>query len=342
MGAILEQLAVSLETAVPKTGINSDNDLKRFLYHVHTNHSHDVSKIHANEPTSILEKAVEKNMDLISITDHDNDNAWKENNIGVRSMEVETFDKRLEHLIHYGIVDIPDDYVSKEILDYRRKNNAYSLAKYALQDGCTVIMNHPWFVPNGGRANYRGIWEIAQKLELPVEVNEKRGFIENAATLYKAKKLGLPVVAGIDTHIGNISGTCTLAKGETTKEVLENIKKGNSYILWYNPMFCQPKMFAQYARQLIESSENTDLQRKYEGFYLGSRLDSLIEWVRTRDYNESRMKKNAAKFSLQGLSYLIGAFGYLPCLYGKSACKILKNKFSPPTKSLFREEKIYG
>ena len=185
------------------------------VLHLHSSYSRDVPSLRENHPERLIEKGIREGADYIAITDHDNDEAWR--NAGdrpacwIRGVEMEVFDKRrIGHPIHLGMLNISDDKLSDELHELALvANDADRLVNTALDNGVTVIANHPWWGPRGYHINSIRYWHFIERYRLPVEINEKRSLIENlAATVYAAHR-GLSIVAATDSHTRKVLPTCT-------------------------------------------------------------------------------------------------------------------------------------
>lgn len=299
------------------------------VLHLHSSFSRDVPQLEENRPERLIEKAVREGVDYMAITDHDNEDAWRNLSAQpqwlIRSVEMEVCDRRLGHPVHLGIHAVPDNDAFDELHALaHREHDAYGLIETAFERGCTVIANHPWWAPSGHSLNSIGFWRLIESFRLPVELNEKRSFIENAAALIYASVRGLPVIAATDSHTRKLLPVCTLARGETAAEFLHNVRMGETLLVpgWAG-LVDLPCMTARYLMDAIHSVRLRKMHSAPVVFESG--LDNIFGSL-GHDSALGRLAGHPlVKHTAGVLAYLSAALLYVPGAYAASAFKVLKD-----------------
>ncbi len=185
-----------------------------FDHHVHSKYSVRDSRSEIND---IIEVAKGTGLGGVSISDHDaiegslkaSKRSSKEFVI-IRSMEVSSLDG---HIIALGVKKrVERDMSAKETIDAIHKQGGIAIAA------------HPY------DSFRRGVGDLTFELDFDaIEINGHclRG---NGQAESIAKEHGIPLVGGSDAHsLSGIGAICTSVEGKTSKEVLENIKKGKCH-----------------------------------------------------------------------------------------------------------------
>ncbi|MFH1071592.1 MAG: hypothetical protein V1794_18380 [Candidatus Glassbacteria bacterium] len=305
------------------------------VLHLHSSFSRDVPDLDGNRPEALLDKGIRQGADYIAITDHDNDDAWRRAGhrppCWIRGVEMEVFDRRrIGHPVHLGLLNIADDRLSDRLHEIaHERHDADRLVRTALDNGVTVIANHPWWGPRGYHINSVRYWHFIEKYRLPVEVNDKRSLIENIAAVFYASHRNLPVVATTDSHTRKLLPTCTLAKGATIGEYLENLRRGETYIVpGYAGLVSVPAMMARYVLDVIRRPLPADCYRQ-SPLRLGAAplVDRIISLL-SSNHVVGRCLRNPLVSGLAGpLTYLVGALLYLPTAYAASSLKVLRDLY---------------
>ncbi|MBN2287760.1 MAG: hypothetical protein JXQ83_00410 [Candidatus Glassbacteria bacterium] len=303
------------------------------VLHLHSIFSRDVPKLAKNMPDILVCKALREGADYVAITDHDNDDGWRQASYRhpawIRGTEMEVHDESIGYPVHFGILNIGGDNLFEELWDIaHRRRSACRLVDTALQNGATVIANHPWWCPQGYRLNSVGLWDLVETFRLPVEVNSKRSLVENVATLIYAAQRNLPVVATTDSHTRRVLPTCTLARGDTPEEFLANIRRGQTYIVpGYAGFFQLPAMMTRYVLDVIQAHLAYGF---YEGpvkLGAGGLLDRLLAGISHSRLTDRLFTRQLASITAGLLTYLVGTFGYIPYTYAASTYKVLKDMY---------------
>ncbi len=208
---------------------------KKADLHVHTWYSDDVLPFKKLDPNYLYKKALRKNLDFITFTDHDTMAAydsigWKKNKL-VTGVEIEITDKkRVGHTIHTNVYGLSKEQFRdlREIsLDER---NIFSLLKYLKKNKLHYVYNHPYWCYNHEELNVDSVLKLVEHFPV-LEYN--MGIIKplNKFSLFLAQKYNKGVIASTDSHIGRIGRVYTLAEGDNFDEYFRNIAMGKSYIV---------------------------------------------------------------------------------------------------------------
>lgn len=216
------------------------NDLTKADLHAHTYYSMlripKLRGIHffqdsAISPKLLVKVARRRKLGAIALTDHDNMNGIKpfvkyasrfNDIIPIIGQEVTKYNQKKQgwsHVLTYGLESIPWEIRFKplpEFLDYLDDHNA------------VYILAHPFDLsqsaPAGGydRQTLRINFSILKRFRMVEIVNGLQPKRHNYLAQIVARALGLPGIAGGDSHQPNMIGRCyTYVEGSTQEEILE-------------------------------------------------------------------------------------------------------------------------
>ena len=219
------------------------NDLTRVDFHSHTFYSllrvPKLKGAHFFQDSALspklLVKIARKKVDAIALTDHDNMNGIDsflhyaskyKDIIPIVGQEVTKFDQKRRawaHILAYGAKKIPWDIRFKplpEFLDYLDENNII------------YVLAHPFDLSQSAPAG--GYWPKTHTINIPAL--KRLGMVEiinglqpkrhNYLTQLISRDLGLPGIAGGDSHQPEMVGRCyTNVEGTTEDEILEYLRK---------------------------------------------------------------------------------------------------------------------
>lgn len=202
--------------------------------HVHTLHSYDVIPTRDVDPLVLYEKARRLGMAYIAFTDHDTMAAYDE--IGwtreglVPAVEVKILDPRnVGHTVHINVFTL-DRRQFREIGDIAgRARDIEKLTAYLRAEGLPFVLNHPFWHEPDEKPNLGAVLEIA-RLFPALEYNMGRTGRINAQALRLAAALGKGIVAGTDSHVGEIGRAFTVAHAGSFKDFFERIAARESHL----------------------------------------------------------------------------------------------------------------
>lgn len=202
--------------------------------HVHTLHSYDVIPTRQVDPLFLYDKALRLGMTYVAFTDHDTMAAydrigWTRDGL-VPAVEVKILDKRnVGHTIHVNIYTL-DRRQFREIEDVAgRVRDITELTSYLKAEGLPFSFNHPFWHEPEEKPDLTVIMDIARLFPV-LEYNMGRVGRLNAQALRLADDLSKGVVAGTDSHVGEIGGAFTLAQGDSFKEFFAHVAARESRI----------------------------------------------------------------------------------------------------------------
>jgi len=193
--------------------------------HVHSFYSKDAG----NLPKTIIEKALDKKLDGIAITDHNSIKAWKElNALGrkagikvIRGEEVKVFEEKK------FVGELIGLFLQEKI---KSRNYLGAIEEIRAQGGI-VVVPHPFDV---FRNNFKRLEETvkAKKVDAIEALNSRcyfNSFNEKAEKF--AEKNSLPKIAGSDAHFPEeIGAAFTEVKADSIEDTRRLIMKGHTKI----------------------------------------------------------------------------------------------------------------
>ncbi len=220
------------------------SDLTKADFHSHTYYSLlRIPKIRGNHfvqdsalsPKLLVKLAKRRKINALALTDHDNMNGIKPfvhytskytDIVPIVGQEVTKYDQNRRgwaHILVYGMRKIPWEIRFRplpEFLDYLDDNNA------------VYVLAHPFDLsqsaPAGGydRDTYKINFSVLKRFRMIESVNGLQPKRHNYLAQIIARELGLPGIAGGDSHQPNMVGRCfTYVEGTTEEEILEYLRK---------------------------------------------------------------------------------------------------------------------
>lgn len=225
--------------------ISRSQRLRRADLHVHTSHSIEYLAYGpfkaawslAVEPATIARRAFEAGMDYVAITDHDTIDGALEllearPDLAPRVIvgeEVTTRAPESGAEIHVAVYDI-DEPQHREI--QRLRGDLLELLAYLRAEGVLYALNHPIWDAECST------WDVRRLLETIRLIRDHFPVIEgiNGALLSRNNRLGQRiarhfdryVIGGSDSHSGQVGYAYTEAPGDTPREFLDAIRRGES------------------------------------------------------------------------------------------------------------------
>jgi predicted metal-dependent phosphoesterase TrpH len=203
--------------------------------HVHSTCSPDVLPSPEFHPEAIYQKALQRGMSYITITDHDTMDAydiigWDRENL-VTGTEIAILDPvRVGHTLHINVYDLDKQQFQELIKIAQIDRNLETFLTYLKDQDLPFTYNHPFWFAQSEKPNYEAVREIAPLFPV-IEYNYKRVRKRNYMALWLAVENKKGVVANTDTHIGEVGEIYTLSKGETFREYFQTIKNGDFYLV---------------------------------------------------------------------------------------------------------------
>jgi hypothetical protein len=202
--------------------------------HVHTLHSYDVIPTRQVDPLVLYNKARRLGLTYVTFTDHDTMAAYDQ--IGwtreglVPAVEVKILDGRLVgHTIHINVYML-NRRQFREIQDIAgRARDLVALTSYLKAEGLPFSFNHPFWHEPEEKPDLKAVLEVAPLFPV-LEYNMGRIGRLNAQALRLANSLAIGIVAGTDTHSGQIGRAFTLARGDSFNEFFDRIAARESEI----------------------------------------------------------------------------------------------------------------
>ncbi len=203
--------------------------------HVHSSCSYDVLPSADLHPEALYQKAFNKGMGFITITDHDTMDAydiigWERERL-VTGVEITLSDfKRVGHTIHVNVYTLnKQQFIAlKDIA--QKACNIELFVDFLQKENLPYVYNHPFWFPSGEKANYKAVEELVDLFPV-IEYNMKRVKKKNMLAMWLAYKYNKGIVANTDTHIGQLGNAFSLSKGNTFTEFFDNIVRGDSFIV---------------------------------------------------------------------------------------------------------------
>jgi len=195
--------------------------------HVHTLYSYDVIPTRQVDPLVLYSKARRLGMTYVAFTDHDTMAAydrigWTREGL-VPAVEVKVLDVRnVGHTVHINVYTLDRRQFGEIQRLAGRARDIVALTSYLTAEGLPFSFNHPFWHEPEEKPNLRAVLEIARLFPV-LEYNMGRIGRINAQALRLADSLSKGIVAGTDSHIGDIGRAFTLARGSSFKEFFNRI-----------------------------------------------------------------------------------------------------------------------
>jgi predicted metal-dependent phosphoesterase TrpH len=203
--------------------------------HVHTLHSYDVIPTRVVDPLTLYFRARQMGMTYVTFTDHDTMDAydrigWTREGL-IPGVEVKILDsKRVGHTVHINVYTLNRNQFAEISRITRSARDLGTLFAYLKGEHLPFSFNHPFWHEPGEKPNLRAVIEIAE--EFPVlEYNMGRIGRLNHKALQLAQAKGKGILAATDSHVGDIGGAFTVARGRTFGEFFDQIRDRRSFIV---------------------------------------------------------------------------------------------------------------
>jgi predicted metal-dependent phosphoesterase TrpH len=202
--------------------------------HVHTLHSHDVIPTRSVDPLNLYLTARRRGMAHVAFTDHDTMAAydqvgWTREGL-VPAVEVKILDPRnVGHTIHVNVYTLSRRQFREIQVIAGQVRDIVKLTAYLRDERLPFIFNHPFWHEAHETPNLQAVLEIAALFPV-LEYNMGRVSRINAQALKLANTLSKGIVAATDTHVGEVGGAFTLARGATFQDFFEQVAARQSYI----------------------------------------------------------------------------------------------------------------
>jgi hypothetical protein len=279
-----------------------DDGWQRADLHVHSSCSYDVPKSSIVHPKALYEKAISKNMNYVTFTDHDTVEAfdmlgWKKEKL-IPGAELSVTDmSNVGHTVHINVFEL-DEVQFKDMQSIaRNKQDIYILLDFLNDNDILYMYNHPFWFPVGEKPNLFVIPELAKHFPV-IEYNMQDLKQKNIFAMALAHKLEKGMAVTTDSHTGGIGAVYTMAKGDDFREYFSNIINGNYYLIMDQPIW---KHITQELSTWIELVFNMDKQAGKEfstGFGL---LDRTVRMVSSETFAQH---PNINKFTMRSIQKL--------------------------------------
>ena len=200
--------------------------------HVHTLHSYDVIPTRQVDPLELYQKARRMGLTFVAFTDHDSMAAYDQ--IGwtreglVPAVEIKILDPRnVGHTVHINVYTLDTGQFQEIQKITRTAHDIEMLTSYLKAEGLPFVFNHPFWHEPDETPNLRAVLDIAELFPV-LEYNMGRISRLNAQALRLAAARGKGVVAGTDSHVGEIGRAFTLARGSSFKDFFDRIAARDS------------------------------------------------------------------------------------------------------------------
>jgi predicted metal-dependent phosphoesterase TrpH len=203
--------------------------------HVHTFYSYDVIPTREVDPLVLYEKARARGMSFVSFTDHDTMDAydrigWTREGL-VPGVEVKILDRqKVGHTVHVNVYLLNKRQFEEIERIARVAQDVELLVEYLRAENLPFTFNHPFWHEPGEKLNARAVVELAELFPV-LEYNLGRIKKLNQLMLKLAAEKNKGVVAGTDSHTGDIGRIFTVARGEDFAEFFESVSKGHSCLV---------------------------------------------------------------------------------------------------------------
>lgn len=279
--------------------------------HVHTSCSYDVPKGSIVHPKTLYEKAMSKNMNYVTFTDHDTVEAfdmlgWKKEKL-IPGVELSVTDmSNVGHTVHINVFELD----MAQFKDMRHiatnQQDIFILLDFLNDNDLLYMYNHPFWFSVGEKPNLLAVPELAKHFPV-IEYNMQDLKQKNLFAMALAHQLGKGMAVTTDSHTGGIGAVYTMAKGDDFREYFNNISKGNYYLIMDQPIW---KHITQELSAWVELVFNMDRQTGKEFSTGVSVLDKAVRLVSSEalaghpNVNRFTMR-SIQKLSTSGLPFFL-------------------------------------
>jgi predicted metal-dependent phosphoesterase TrpH len=180
----------------------------------------------------LYDQARRMGLTFVAFTDHDTMAAYDQ--IGwtreglVPAVEIKILDPRnVGHTVHVNVYTL-DAGQFREILKIAgTARDIEMLTSYLKAEGLPFVFNHPFWHEPDETPNLQAVLDIAELFPV-LEYNMGRIGRLNAQALLLAAARGKGIVAGTDSHVGEIGRAFTLARGNSFKDFFDRIAARDS------------------------------------------------------------------------------------------------------------------
>lgn len=203
--------------------------------HLHTFYSYDVIPTREVDPLVLYEKARARGLSFVSFTDHDTMDAydrvgWQREGI-VTGVEVKILDrKKVGHTIHINIYTLNKQQFEEIEKIACEAADIKLLLDYLKSENLPFIFNHLFWHEPREKLNVAAVVELAEMFPV-LEYNLGRIRKLNRLVLELAAVKNKGLVAGTDSHTGEVGRIFTVARGENFLEFFESIRKGEAKLV---------------------------------------------------------------------------------------------------------------
>lgn len=284
--------------------------------HVHTFYSYDVVPTREVDPLILYEKARARGMSFVCFTDHDTMEAydrvgWTREGI-VTGVEVKILDrKRVGHTVHINIYMLSKQQFEEIEKIARAAGNIEILLDYLKAENLPFTFNHPFWHEPGEKLNAAAVVELAENFPvLEYNLGRIRKLNRMVLELATAKNKGL--VAGTDSHTGDIGRIFTVARGNDFREFYESIKNGNSWLVTEDLTYNRIKNEIRNRLEMLMDSRRWVMGKEGLRMETGNALaDAVIQTLSDGREDVLAVKREMVKF----LARMVSSTGVPARLY---------------------------
>ncbi|MCX7974269.1 MAG: hypothetical protein N3B16_07165 [Candidatus Aminicenantes bacterium] len=268
--------------------------------HVHTFYSYDVVPTREVDPLFLYERARARGMSFVSFTDHDSMEAydrigWTREGV-IPGVEVKIFDpKRVGHTVHLNVYTLNKKQFEEIEKIAQEAQNIELLIKYLETENLPFIFNHPFWHEPGEKLKATVVADLTEMFPI-LEYNFGRIRKLNQLMLELAAKKNKGVIAGTDSHTGDIGRVFSLAKGNDFREFFEAIKKGDSRLVIEDLTFIRIKQEIWHRLEMLLDSQKWVIDKEGLRMETGSALaDKIIKILADSKEEVISIKKELLK-----------------------------------------------
>jgi len=269
--------------------------------HVHTFYSYDVAPTAEVDPLRLYQKAKACGLSFVSFTDHDTMEAydrigWTRDDV-ITGVEVKILDRqRIGHTIHVNVYRLNKKQFAIIQQITRRAQNIELLTEYLKSENLPFVFNHPFWHEPGEKFRAEAVVEIVDLFPV-LEYNMGRIKKLNRLMLQLAESKNKGIVAGTDTHTGDIGRIFTLAPGNSPEEFFESVKRGKSLLVTEDLNFFRIRQEILKRLEMLADTRKWVMGKKGLRLEAGNDLVDGIVQILTEDAGGTQgLKKCLVKF----------------------------------------------
>jgi len=277
--------------------------------HVHTFYSYDVAPTAEMDPLRLYQKAKARGLSFVSFTDHDTMEAydrigWTRDDV-ITGVEVKILDRqRVGHTVHVNVYLLNKKQFSIIEQITQQAQNIQLLVEYLKSENLPFVFNHPFWHEPGEKFSAEAVLEIVDLFPV-LEYNMGRIKKLNRLMLQLAELKNKGIVAGTDSHTGDIGRIFTLSPGRSPREFFDSVERGHSFLVTEDLNFIKIRQEILKRLEMLADTRKWVMGKKRLKMEAGHVLvDEIVQILTEGAGRTQRLKKILVKYMARLVSQI--------------------------------------